>query len=222
MEADDITLIAPDNAALTPPQDEDDRSLHPFHHLGDDDSDKQRLSRLIAFLLRYHTLDRVETLESLASLSTVPTTLDSDKDDDEPLRVRVEPVFSKIPFVPPTISFNFESLATGDSIRAKNGRIIPVSRALLPPFTPLNDLLLMPELFGAFTSDLQKVGLDRVVLPKREHIPFGDDLDDAIGGGIIDELIGELISESPKEDFTIFSPTNLAYNRLGYVIISSR
>jgi hypothetical protein len=88
-----------------------------------------------------------------------------------------------------------------------------ISAPLLPPFTPLNDLFLLPQVYSTLTSGLQKVGLDSIVLPRAENLKYGEDAlhDMSVVQEVMEELMGGIV------DYTFFAPTSLAFDRLGCV-----
>lgn len=87
------------------------------------------------------------------------------------------------------------------------GFIHLLSAPLIPPFTPLNELFLFPQAFSTLTSSLQKAfHQDRSIVA---HV----DEDDA-ANSIMEELLNEL-KEEHEGVYTVFAPTNFAFNRLG-------
>lgn len=107
---------------------------------------------------------------------------------------RAHPEFSKNELTPPSVA----------------GYIHLISAPLLPPLTPLNTAFLFPQIFSTLTSGVQKIGLDKVLLPSSSvDQELGSD-----GTSMVQELIDELVKEQGGQ-FTVFAPTNLAFDKLG-------
>ena len=85
------------------------------------------------------------------------------------------------------------------------GLIHLISAPLLPPLSPLNKLFLFPQLFSTLTSGVQKAGLAEALLPPPYHHPSAEE----VWQGLIDELT------AGKGPYTLFAPTNWAFNKLG-------
>lgn len=247
-----ITLLAPDDAALTPPhrkhEDEDsdgdfdyfrpsmlamgdfdelftEAAPHPFHskpfspkklaklaaHGGDGDDDhehkKEMFKKLIAIVLKYHIVpEAAEDPVQLADRATLPTLL-----TDE--RVRVSPSLRGFPIPHPALTFNVYAEKRGPTILAKNGVIHLVSAPLLPPFTPLNQAFLTPQYFSALTNAVQKAGLVGDLVPQHPSL-------DVQGvPPMVTNMIQELVAEKGLNEYTIFAPSNLAFDKLGAKIL---
>lgn len=134
-KAHSVTLLAPDDQSLTPPPRknddhsadtaEDDESVHPFHSFDKNDDDeerKQRFARIVAYILKYHTLPKAEDAYELADHATVATTLQSSRSEDsEALRIRIEPSWILMPYPHPALQINFYAYSRGPVVIAKNG-----------------------------------------------------------------------------------------------------
>lgn len=128
-----VTLLAPDDAALTPPDRRSgyvsDAEEHPFLHSNslnmdeeEDEDRKARFDKIVAYIIKYHTLTVAEDGYQLADRSTVATQLASGRFEDvEPLRIRVEPKIVFMPYPHPALQFNFYSYSRGPTVIAKNG-----------------------------------------------------------------------------------------------------
>lgn len=120
LKRDQITLLAPSSKALQP-RSGGEAKKHPFYTAEQevderDDSRRARFAKIVAYVLRYHTISSVETVEDLTDRSTIPSSL---VDHDEALRIRVEPSFSLFP-PRSTLKFNYAQ-TEGLTIFAKNG-----------------------------------------------------------------------------------------------------
>ncbi|KAK4698704.1 hypothetical protein P7C70_g7564, partial [Phenoliferia sp. Uapishka_3] len=247
LSKDGITLLAPDDMALTPPhrrekhhegveaetirgesemEEEWQPVEHPFHsrEMRKEIRRAQKgegveegvmeynrtavFSKIIGYILKYHTLDTVETGWALSNHSTFPTSLHSSRDDPEPLRLHIEPSWAVLPHPYPTVKLNFYAQKRGLSVKAKNGLIHFISAPLLPPLSPLNKLFLFPQAFATLTSGVQKVGLADALLPAPSDHGDENHLNE-IWQSLVDEVVKE------KGPYTLFAPTNFAYSRLG-------
>lgn len=123
---------------------------------------------------------------------------------------------------PGQVSLNFFSKIGGLGSRpviTKNGIIHIVHHApLTPPFSPLSQIFLVPNLFSTFTSGVQKVDLDHILLPefinKTSSASELDEVDPRIHE-IMNELVEEQKISVHKRSFTVFVPTNHAFAKLG-------
>ncbi|KAL8292754.1 hypothetical protein RQP46_001366 [Phenoliferia psychrophenolica] len=246
LSKDGITLLAPDDLALTPPHrrdphhghasgesdphagigegdhevEEEQPVPHPFHSDElDFESDSSVVetnrsaifSKIIGYVLKYHTLSTVETGHDLAPHSTIATTLLSGFNSTEPLRLHIDTTWALLPHPYPTLKFNYYSTKRGLTIKAKNGLIHLISAPLLPPLSPLNKLFLFPQLFSTLTSGVQKVDLAEALLPAPWHPRSSSE---ELWQGLIDELT------EGKGPYTLFAPTNWAFNKLGPKILA--
>ncbi|GAA5824287.1 hypothetical protein JCM11251_001597 [Rhodosporidiobolus azoricus] len=182
-----------------------------FQGHGDDDEEKKKefIRKVITYVIKYHTIPHSISPHDLADHSTVPTLIKES-------RVRVEPALAPFPFPHPTLRFNHYASKRGPFIKAKNGVIYLLSAPLFPPFTPLNQLFLVPQFFSGFTNAVQKVDLAGHLLP--EAASGGDedfDLSPVLSG-----LVNELVDEHKLKDFTVFVPTNEAIKRAPPEIIA--
>ena len=158
-------------------------------------------------VLKYHTIESEWNAQELSDVATIPTSLRSqDARDALSVRLRVDTKFQLNGVLPRvTLTFNSVANVVGDTLVCKNGLIHIVDHGLLPPFSALNELFLDPTRHGIFTSDLQRVDLDRLLRrgAGRPEIPR--------------EVMNELIKDA-GEEFTIFAPTNAAYEDLRLVL----
>ncbi|GAA5878519.1 hypothetical protein JCM16303_002107 [Sporobolomyces ruberrimus] len=239
LKRDDITLLAPDDQALTPPHRRGGEHPHGIEHSEYHDFDKSHVAH------PFHSKEfSPKHLHALASVSE-----DDDEDKErkreifrkiisyvakyhvipgrrqghdlaevstvatliEESRVRVSPGLDWRPFPHPTLKFNYYSSKRGPTILAKNGIIHLVSAALAPPLSPLNELFLFPKYFSSLTSDIQKVDLDAALLPSHDASVVEDDEEES---SVTDELVQEMIKEKGIKDFTVFAPSNFAYARV--------
>ncbi|BGP16074.1 hypothetical protein JCM10213v2_004068 [Rhodosporidiobolus nylandii] len=247
LDQDDITFLAPDDWALTPPHkrphpgahisdfetDEENppvaSALHPFHQRelspkglrklaetaldGDEDDEKKKelFRKIIAYIGKYHTLPTAVHPRDLADHSTVASSLKES-------RVRVSPSFSHFPFPHPTLRFNVIAETRGPLIKAKNGFILLISNPLLPPLSPLNQLFLTPQFFSGFTNAVQKIDLDKVLLPSCDSDGKGaevhSDAEDLDINPLFSGLVDEMVEEHKLKHFTVFAPTNAVFKNL--------
>jgi hypothetical protein len=111
---------------------------HPFHsrevrgrgrreeaEVADDDEDKKaRWAKIIAYILKYHTLPSVKTERELADSATIATLLNES-------RIHVEPSWTFFPVPHPTLQFNGYSVKKGPTIIAKNGAPLCLCEAVI-------------------------------------------------------------------------------------------
>lgn len=209
LSGDSVTFLAPDDAALTPPRrnaQSGEQRPHIFHENDHDHDDerRERFKEIVTYVLRYHTLDGTHSTDELADKSTIATTLvPGGAESEEPAqRLRIEATYQILPYPHPVLEFNFFAKKVGNTIIAKNGIIHVINAPLLPPFTPLNDLFLFPTFFSALTSAVQRVGLAGALLPETTH-------------NLVEEILEDFEESHKVKEFTIFAPTNFAFDRLG-------
>lgn len=128
----------------------------------------------------------------------------------------VSPFLQKIP---PAVVFTGTCSVLISTPLLFTGVIHFLSAPLLPPLSPLNTAFLFPTFFSTLTSGLQRVGLDQVVAPHAEVELSEDESLDA-SSSLIDQLVQELATEAGVRQFTFMAPTNFAFNRLGFVLLS--
>lgn len=113
--------------------------------------------------------------------------------------------------------------------------ILQVSAPLLPPLTPLDQLLAFPIPFSALTSAIQQTELDSALAPWLHHHKDNDksslaallqgggaDEPSSIAMAVLEELVEEARSAAglPNSDdfkafpFTIFAPSNRAFAQI--------
>nr|AGT80106.1 fasciclin [Hemileia vastatrix] len=222
-----LTLFAPDDDALTPPKPSD------HHHSSYDDKhvfwnalnflqssegtkdtsnvDKRKIFQaIIDATLKYHIVPKKLDALEILDHSTLPTLL---KFAAPPSRIRVGIKHKHV-------DLNFATQLDGSlTVLTKNGIIYTAKRhPLLPPLTPLSQLFLAPSLFSTLTSAAQKVDLDHVLLPKcnnKTHVVDDGQMDmvDERVQGILRSIASE--SEFKLRAFTVFAPTNKAFQKLG-------
>jgi len=111
-----------------------------------------------------------------------------------------------------------------------------ISAPLLPPLTPLDQLLTFPIPFSTLTSGIQQTELDSALAPwlhhrKSEELDFGlsglvdaQDEQSSVIMSVLKELAQEAIAQLPSSGdyeafpFTIFAPTNLAFAKIPFRI----
>ncbi|KAK4047025.1 hypothetical protein OIO90_006346 [Microbotryomycetes sp. JL221] len=183
-------------------------------HDSDKDHDKDRgrrrevFAKIIAYVLRYHTLPSVESGSDLVDRSTVATGIESS-------RLKVEGALALFPHPYPTVKFNGYAYKKGPTIKAKNGLIHMLGAPLFPPLSPVNQAFLSPYFYSTLTSDLQKVGLSEALVP---HMHYGGDQEFMTGDFDLEDLSLEIAKEHSGKDaptFTVFAPGNLAFDKLG-------
>ncbi|GAA5978281.1 hypothetical protein JCM11641_001158 [Rhodosporidiobolus odoratus] len=225
--------FVPDGRSFTPlEQDQEELAPvasvpHPFHakelspkrlnklaaaSLGDDDEEKKKefFRKVVKYIGEYHIVPQVEYPHKLADHSTIPS-LHADS------RIRVAPALDRFPFPHPTLRFNHYAWKRGPVIKAKNGLIYFISHPLLPPLTPLNQLFLTPQFFSGFTNALQKVDLDKPLLPELPHASEHDSLDT---NPLFSGVINELVEEHKLKEFTVFTPTNDVFKKLPFEAVA--
>lgn len=175
---------------------------------------------IIGYVTKYHTLDGAyPDAHVLADKSTVSTLLGPSQ------RVRLSGALTHTLPPRPTLRFNFYSDQRGPTVLAKNGVIRLVSKPLLPPFSPLTQLFLYPQAFSTLTSSVQRVGLaDALLRASEESNTVEDDLEDVSADTLLGELLDEYTASNDLHpntpEFTIFSPTNGAFARLGMKLVA--
>merc|ERR1711939_80760 len=193
-----VTLFAPDDDALTPPEHhhgmlaDNDRAEghpedHPFYtlkedHDGDkDDEEKRRkINMLITALLKYHVAPEKYTVEQLLDKQTIGTILQQTKDADEPFRIRSGNKFNLIPPRYELVLNFYAKKRPGPSILAKNGIIHLMSAPLFPSLTPFDILLEFPLTFSTLTSAIQQGELDGALAQWYHHYDDKDHKDELL------------------------------------------
>ncbi|KDE02985.1 hypothetical protein MVLG_06485 [Microbotryum lychnidis-dioicae p1A1 Lamole] len=242
-----ITLLAPDDRALTPPHRRGGAEHPPRRHGPRRQDDKAPVDRpeeddeLMAQPL-VHPIYHVQ--RSLRQLGLATEWNDrvgesgsgdnSDEDDEKRLkrfehivayilnRVKVEPSFALFPHPYRTIKFNGYA-SKKLTFKAKNRLIHLIGAPLLPPLSPLNGLFLFPQAFSTLTSDLQKVDLAESLLPHYHHsadAEVEEQESSSPSSLLMDQLVDEIVKENNLTSFTVFAPTNLAFTQLGSKIVA--
>lgn len=231
--------------------DEDEESAaprdHPFHLMAEDspehdeptDEEKRRfIKKIVEAVLHYHISPSEIEYSELVDRQTIPSSLNQTKDLGVPFRIRSS---SKFELLPPgvTTKLNFyAALRKAPAIKAKNGIIYLISAPLLPPLTPLDQLLAFPIPFSTLTSAVQQTELDSAIAPWLHHRHESKEtglstfMSETIGDEamIALEVLKEMAAEKlaalnlPNSDeykylpYTIFAPTNVAFAKIPFKI----
>lgn len=177
--------------------------------------------KVLQAVLKYHISPQKRSIDELLDHVTIPTKLPIAYEDSAPkFRIRIGAPHDLLKLGQVTLNcFSRIGGAGSRPIITKNGIIHIVRRfPLLPPFSPLTQTFLFPKQFSTWTSGIQKVHLDKLLLPtfdNKTHTGLEVDEVDPRVQGILADIINEQGFSIHKRSFTVFAPTNRAFSKLG-------